>query len=137
MHVDMQFVEQCSLALVVPVFGTVGGWLALRVEKHLGVATDSALATRVQTGVNALAQVALGELQKAAAAHPTVDVKNAAVASAVSQATASFVKAAAALGITQASIADRVTGALAEKLTPAAPIRASAAASPSSTGDYT
>jgi hypothetical protein len=137
MYVDIQFVEQCSLALVLPVFGVLGGWLALRVERHLGVATDSALATRVQTGVNALAQVALGELQKDVAAHPTIEVKNAAVARALARASASFTAAAATLGITPATLADRVTGALAEKLPPVAAPLAVPVAAPSTTGDHT
>lgn len=117
MTVDITNLEQAIISFVGVIAVPLAGWIAFKINKATGISADSAQATRVATGINAMAELAQGELASLAAHNPTIDIKNKVVANAVSQASAGFNAAAAAVGTTPAQVQQRVLGALEAKLT--------------------
>ena len=116
MQVDITFYEQAALTILGAVMTVAVPWVSASIISHLKIASNSATATRVETGVNALAQLAAGDLAKTVAGHPTIDVKNAAVARAMTTTTATLKTAQDAMGISDEVLAQRVAGALAGML---------------------
>lgn len=117
--VDISGLEQSVIAFVGVVAVPFAGWLAYKFNKATNIASDSAQATRVATGINAMAELAQGELASLAAHNPTIDIKNKAVSNAVAQASTSFNAATKAIGTTPDQVTQRVLGALETKLTTA------------------
>ena len=115
--IDITTLEQAVISFVGVIAVPLAGWIAYKINKVTGITADSAQATRVATGVNAMAELAQGELASLAAHNPTIEIKNKAVANAVSQASDSFTAAATAVGTTPAQVTQRVLGALETKLT--------------------
>ena len=122
-RVDISPLVQALVAVAAAVITTLAPYVAYLVTKHLKIANDSLLATRVSTGVNALAQVAVAEAASIGAHNATITVNHPAVQAALTKASAGFVVAQNALGITDATIAQRVAGQV-TALLPAVPASA-------------
>jgi hypothetical protein len=123
--VDISPIVQALVAIAAATITGAIPIVTLWLNKHLKISQDSILATRVATGVTAMAQIANSEIASIGAHNLTVQVKNVAVANALSKASVGFNAAAAASGTTPAMVASRVDGALAAMLTapiPVAPI---------------
>jgi hypothetical protein len=124
--VDISGLEQALISAAVVILGPLAAYVALRINKALGIAQNSAAATRVQTGVEALADAAHGELVSLAEHNPTIEIKNKAVANAVATVSDGLSEATKLTGTTPAQLTQRVLGALQTKLN-SAPIVTTAA----------
>lgn len=103
--------------------------LLVWLNRHLKLSADSLAAQRVASAVQAVAQMAISELSSVGAHNVTLDVKNAAIASAITKLSPGAQTAIATLGYTPETIAARVDGEIAKTLgTGATPVPAAPAA---------
>lgn len=116
--VDISPLLQAIVAAAAAVITVLASLSTAWLNKHLKLSQNSLMYNRVAAGVNSLAQIALAELRSVEAHNLTIEVKNTAVAHALSHATASFTTIAASLGLSDTTITTWVTGALESLLSP-------------------
>lgn len=129
MQVDISPIVQALVGTAAAVITVATPFVTVWINSHLKIKNDSLLAQRISTGVEAMGQIAIAEANSLGAHNPTVEIKNQAVASAVSQASAGMNTAMALTGITPDTIAKRVQGYLAANMPTPATEKSNAVAS--------
>lgn len=119
MSVDITPIMNALVAVVAACILGLSPFVAPAIINYFKISKDSVLATRVETGVKALAQVGVAEATSLGQHNDVITSSHPAVVKALTQASAGFTAAQSALGITDATIAQRVAGQMTALLTPA------------------
>lgn len=118
MSVDITPIMNALVAAIAACILGLSPFVAPAIISYFKISKDSALAIRVQTGVNALAQVGVAEATSLGEHNDVITSSHPAVIKALTQASAGFTAAQTTLGITDATIAQRVAGQMTALLTP-------------------
>lgn len=121
MSVNIAPIMNALVAAVAACILALAPFIGPAIIGYFKISKDSALAIRVQTGVNALAQVGIAEATSLGQHNDIITSSHPAVIKALTQASVGFTEATAALNITDATIAQRVAGQMTALLTPPAP----------------
>lgn len=113
---DVTNIEQIALAAAGAAITICGPVVSAFFVKHLKLQASSAQASALSNIVSAAGTLAMDELQSLAAHNPTIDIKNAAVAKAVTALQAPFTAAMAYYNLTPAHVAQMVSGELTKLL---------------------
>jgi hypothetical protein len=108
-----------AAATIVPV---LAGIVVVDLKRYFKIGNDAATATRIQSGVDALSDIALSMLQEAASKDVKVSVPDV-VAEALKSASDGLVAATVRQGTSPEMLAARVTGSLIQKATAAPPVK--------------
>jgi len=119
--VDITVIVQAITGVAMVVLPVLAGFIYKEVVTYCHIGNDTATAQRVQHGVDALSDIALAYLQKAAAAGVTVSVGGV-VAEALQTASSQLLAAAVRGGTTPEALSARVTGSLIAKASASPPV---------------
>lgn len=121
MSVDISPIVQALVGVAATSIPVLGALIYKEVLKYCHIGNDTATAQRVQHGVDAISDIALSLLQKAAASSETVSVSGV-VAQALETASNGLLTASVRQGTTPEMLAARVTGSLIAKASAAPPV---------------
>ena len=113
--VDVSSLTQAAIGIATVAMPVVVAWASKEIISHFKIFSTAAAAQHVETGVQALADIALDALTAAAAQSKPMLVSDA-VAGALNDVSAQLVKAAEAAGTTPKDLTARVTSATLAKL---------------------
>lgn len=124
-QVDVTVIMQALVGVASVVLPIIAGFIYKEVILYCHIGNNTATAARVQQGVDAISDIALSYLQKAAANGLTVSVSGV-VSDALREVGPALLEAAQRQGTTPEQLAARVTGSLIAKATaaPAVPVAA-------------
>ena len=119
--VDLTPIVQALVGVCAVVLPTLAGIVTLKLDTYFKIGNDTATAQRIQHGVDALSDIALSSLQKAASSGIKVSVPEV-VAEAMNAASTGLLEATVRQGTSPEMLAARVTGSLISKATAAKPL---------------
>lgn len=124
--VDISPIVQALVGVAATAIPVLGALIYKEVLKYCKIGNDTATAQRVQHGVDAISDIALAYLKRAAEMQETVSVGGV-VAQALQTSSVGLAAAAARQGTTPEQMAARVTGALIAKASAAPPVKVAGA----------